>query len=36
MGTFEFSEYIEQSKKINKNIFYVNSIGEGENYLAYG
>jgi len=36
MGTVEFNEYIEQSKKINKNIFYVNSICEGKNYLAYG
>jgi predicted amidohydrolase len=36
MGTVEFNEYIEQSKKINKNIFYVNSICEGKNYIAYG
>ena len=36
MGTAEFNEYIEQSKKINKNVFYVNSICEGKNYLAYG
>jgi N-carbamoylputrescine amidase len=36
MGTAEFNEYIEQSKKINKNVFYVNSICEGKKYLAYG
>jgi hypothetical protein len=36
MRTAEFNEYIEQSKKINKNVFYVNSICKGKNYLAYG
>jgi hypothetical protein len=36
LWTVEFNEYIEQSKKINKNIFYVNSICEGRDYLAYG
>ena len=36
MGTDEINEYIEQAKKINKNIFYVNSICEGKNYKAYG
>jgi N-carbamoylputrescine amidase len=32
----EFYSYIEQSKKICKNIFYVNSICEEEKSLAYG
>jgi predicted amidohydrolase len=36
MRTDEFNEYIEQSRKINKNIFFVNSICEGKNYIAYG
>jgi len=36
MGKAEFNAYIEQSKKISRNIFYVNSICEGKNYLAYG
>jgi hypothetical protein len=36
MGTVEINEYIERSKKINKNIFYVNSICKGKNYTAYG
>jgi hypothetical protein len=34
--TVEFNEYIEQSKRINKTIFFVNSICEGKNYMAYG
>ena len=31
-----FSEYVEQSKKICKNIFYVNSICKEKKSLAYG
>jgi hypothetical protein len=30
MGSSEFNEYVEQSKKINRNIVYVNSICEDE------
>ena len=34
--TSELNEYIEQSKKINKNVFYINSICKEQKSLAHG